>query len=61
MTVVFCFKINFAQISIEKADNTFRNNIIELFDLNDITLEIMLSMVKDIYSDYPKCIKGGNV
>lgn len=53
--------IDTAQISEEKANSNFNNNIRMMFELNDQDLEEMRLFVSNIYDEYPKWKKRGNV
>ena len=60
-----CFIINdyisSAQINIEIAEKNFRNNIDGVLELDPIEKNIMANMLKDLYDEYPKWSKRGNV
>ncbi len=53
--------ICFAQMSIEDADNAFRSNIVRLLEADSDEIEELLRLVRDIYYEYPKWKKRGNV
>lgn len=53
--------IDTAQISKEEANNNFNNNINKLFELDEKELEEMRYFVCNIYDEYPKWKKRGNV
>lgn len=53
--------IGFAQISIEDADSAFKTNIIKILEIDNIELEKLLKLMKNIFKEYPKWIKRGNV
>lgn len=51
-----------AQISIERADSNFRNNIINVLEgIDIIQINILSNMMKEIYNEYPKWKKRGNI
>lgn len=50
-----------AQTSLEIAEKNFRNNIQETLELDPIETNIMANMLKDIYNEYPKWRKRGNI
>lgn len=50
-----------AQTSINEADENFKINIVKMFDIDDIEIEKMLKMIKNIFNEYPKWIKRGNI
>ncbi len=58
--VVFDY-ICFAQMSIENADKAFRNNIVRILEADDDEIEELLRLVRDIFYEYPKWKKRGNV
>lgn len=53
--------INFAQISIEDADHAFRTNIVKILETDDKELEDLLKLMKNIFNEYPKWYKRGNI
>lgn len=53
--------ISFAQISMEDAERAFRTNIIKILDANEQEVEELLILMKNIFKEYPKWIKSGNV
>lgn len=53
--------ISFAQLSIDEADQAFKANIVEIFEVNDKELEEMLGLIRNIFNEFPKWIKRGNV
>ena len=53
--------INSAQISKEIADINFKNNIDKMFDIPENEKEKLRMLVSDIYDEYPKWRKRGNV
>lgn len=50
-----------AQRSLEVAERNFRNNIDEVIELDPIEKNVMANILKDIYSEYPKWNKRGNI
>jgi hypothetical protein len=51
-----------AQLSIETANINFKNNISKLFDdLDEIEKNIYVKMMEDIFKEYPKWKKRGNI
>ena len=53
--------ISMAQLSIEKADDSFRTNIIQIFEADNYEIENLLKLVKNIFMEYPKWLKRGNI
>ena len=50
-----------AQTSIETADYNFRANIVKILEVNNGEIEELLKLMKNIFKEYPKWIKRGNV
>lgn len=50
-----------AQLSIEEADNNFRTNIIKILEADNKEVEELLRLMKNIFNEYPKWIKRGNI
>ena len=53
--------ISFAQISLENAEHAFRTNIVKILDIENEEIEELLKLMKNIFKEYPKWIKRGNV
>ena len=50
-----------AQLSIEEADNNFKANIIKILEVDNEEIEELLKLMKNIFNEYPKWIKRGNI
>lgn len=53
--------LNNSNISKETADENFKNNAKEMFDLESDEINDLKKIAKDIYEKYPKWIKKGNL
>ncbi len=53
--------ISSAQLSKEIADKNFRINAVKILDVDNRELEYLLKLVRNVFCDYPKWIKGGRV
>lgn len=53
--------ISFAQTSIENAERAFRNNIVKFIELDDNDLDQLSKLMKNIFDEYPKWSKRGNI
>jgi hypothetical protein len=51
----------FAQTSLKDANNAFKNKIVKILEVDDKILEELLKLIKDIFNEYPKWIKRGNI
>lgn len=49
-----------AQISMENADENFKNKLIKLYNVNEEDIDILLKYIKKIFEKYPKWRKRGN-
>lgn len=49
-----------SQLSIELADENFKNKMIEIFNINTEELNKLLGYMRNIYKEYPKWRKRGN-
>lgn len=53
--------INVAQLDEEEAKNAFMHNVEEFFEVSEKDKKEMLKLVQDIFKEYPKWKKRGNV
>lgn len=53
--------ISFAQNSTEDAERVFRTNIVKILEADQKEVDRLLKLMKNIFDEYPKWIKRGNV
>lgn len=49
-----------AQLSVERADENFKSNVKDMFNITDNDLNRALTLMKNVFKDYPKWKKRGN-
>ena len=58
---LICDYLNFAQVSLNDAEIAFETNVVKTFYVTQEDIKEMKKYLKDIYDEYPKWLKRGNI